>query len=194
MVVNSGDTETKVFLIQSNLLSAIGVFSLPFHFNSWIFLIPGLFMAFFSYFVLKLPSARDTQYIWGNALIGLGAYITTFDNEFARYIATGTQIAGFALIGLTIYKGDKESDEFKFSRFDSVSFRLLSIWGLILLLSPLIWIPVLHEVYNGGTWLIEGLGLSYTVTKLYKGFWIFNQPNWFKEKIWAKSNTEGLET
>lgn len=191
MIVNQGDTESKMFIMQSNALNIVGILSLPFHFSSWLFLVPGLFMAFFAYFVLKIPEARETQYLWGNILIGLGAYVTTLNGTYFQYVATATQVTGFALIGLTLYRQDYSNETRKYGKFDYYSFRILSIWGLVLLLSPLIWFPFLHSVYNGFSWLVEGMLLAYSVTKLYKGYWLVKNPEWVTNRRWEVEEKNG---
>ncbi len=184
LVVNQGDSESRMFVIQSNVLNIVGVISLPFHFSSWIFLGPGLFMAFFAYFVLKIPEARETQYLWGNVLIGLGAYVITLNIIYSQYVATATQVTGFALIGLTLYRQDYADKLKKYAEFDYYSFCVLSAWGLILLFSPLVWFPLLHSVYNGVSWFVEGILLSYSVTKFYRGYWLVKNPEWVVDNSW----------
>lgn len=181
MVVYQGDSESKIFIWQSNALSAIGVVSIPFGLSSWIFLGPGLFMALFAYFVLKIPEARNTQYIWGNALIALSAYITTLNIPYSHYFSTVTQLIGFSLIGMTLYRLGYTKKDRERSRFDYVSFRILSSWGLILSLSIFVWLLILHNSYNGVSWFFEGIILLYAVSKMYEGIWLIKKPSWVSD-------------
>jgi hypothetical protein len=178
LVVYQGDTESKMFIWQSNALSMIGVISIPFGFSSWIFLIPGLFMAFFAYFILKIPEARNTQYIWGNVLIGLGAYLSNFSTPISHFISTGTQIVGFAFIGMTVYRV-RQTEEYKVrTKFDYYSFIILSGWAFFLILSIFPWFLFFHKAYYGISWLLEGLALLYSVTQIYSGLWLIKTPKW----------------
>lgn len=193
MVVYQGDSESKIFIWQSNALSAIGVVSIPFGLSSWIFLGPGLFMALFAYFILKIPEARNTQYVWGNALIALSAYITTLNIQYFHYISTATQLVGFSLIGMTLYRLGYTNESKVRTRFDYFSFRILSSWGLILALSIFVWLLFLHDTYNGVSWFLEGIILLYSVSKMYDGIWIIWNPAWIlefgkEEKMLSKFN------
>ena len=178
LVVYQGDTEAKMFIWEANILSMIGVISIPFGFSSWIFLIPGLFMAFFAYFILKIPEARNTQYIWGNVLLGLSAYLSTLSIPISHYISTGTQIVGFAFIGMTVYRVDATEEHKVRTKFDYYSFIMLSSWTYILILSIFPWLLIIHKAYYGITWFLEGMLLLYSVTKVYSGLWLIKKPMW----------------
>ena len=153
-----------------------GVISIPFGYSPWIFLIPGLFTAFFAYFIVKIPEARNTLYIWGNALIDLGAYLSTLSMPTSHYISTGTQIVGFAFIGMTVYRIGQTEDRKIRTKFDYYSFIILSSWAFFLILSIVPWLLFIHDAYYGIIWFLEGMLLLYSVTKFYNGLWLIKNP------------------
>lgn len=160
----------KVYLFHANLLNAIGIISLPFHLNSSLFLIAGLLMAFFAYFVKGMPEARNTQFTWSNVLIAVGSYLVYSGN---MWLGTPLQVVGIALTSFMLQNA--KPVEVSEHSFDRVSFILTSLWVWGLSLSSFVWF-IDSVYYSGFSFLLEGLFMLVMVGKINHGFWPISSP------------------
>ncbi len=167
------NSASKLYIAHSNLLSTIGIISLPFHVNSSLFLVAGLLMSFFAFFIKDVKEARNTEFIWSNILIALGSY---FVFTGSLVIGTPIQVVGIALTTLTLSK-TKEIHWTK-SSFDYTSYILISLWAWGLTFSIIYWL-LITKYYSGFSFLVQGILLMVAVGKIYKGVW----PIYSKEKI-----------
>lgn len=164
------ESSSKFYLAHSNLLSMLGIISLPFHLESSLFLIAGLGMGFVAFFIKSIPEARNTEFVWSNILIGVGAYFVISGN---LAIGTAIQLIGLALASYTLQKTREQNIEGEL--FDKVSFRLLSVWGWGLMLSIVYWV-LISNYYSGFSFLVQGVLLTFAVGKMYHGFWPVYHP------------------
>ena len=183
IVVNQGFSESKLFVFEANLLDLIGVISIPFHLSTWIFLIPGIAMGALAYFALDIPAAKNSQFGWGTALIAFGSLMTFLHINYHNDLSVAFQMLGLTLLGFTLSKQNYFDRTRIFSKFDATAFRILSVIGLVLFFAGILWFLVVHNAFNGIVWLIEGLTLIISVTKLYRGMWILDTPKWLKGKL-----------
>lgn len=170
-------SSSKLYLAHSNLLSTIGIISLPFHVDSSLFLIAGLAMAFFAFFVKGLKEAKNTEFIWSNILIALGSYYVITGNFI---IGTPIQIVGLALTSYTLTR----TRQFHFlnETFDNTSFILLSLWAWGLSLSIIYWL-VITDYYSGFSFLVQGILLMVAVSRLYHGIWPIYTKNLLRQEL-----------
>jgi hypothetical protein len=160
------DDSGKFYIVYTNLLNSLGAASLFLGLSTWVFLLPGLVMAFLAYFVLRVPYARGTEFLWGSALVMIGAAFVLSGNLYA---GSAIQAAGLLLSGLTIGVGfsDYNTDRV----FDRATFRVVSVVAWVLSLGILYWVLIPGNYYIGFSWLVEGVLLGYSVSRLYGGFW-----------------------
>ena len=171
----------KFYVVYTNLLNGIGAASLALSLNTWVFLVPGLIMAFLGYFFFKIPYARGTQYLWGNLLVLIGAGLVVTGNTL---LGSAVQAGGLILSGLTVALAFRSYPTT--SAFDAGAFVALSVTGWVLMLGILFWVFVRSDYYIGFSWLIEGIIVGFAVSKIHGGFW----PVWIPR---ADSGTGEIE-
>lgn len=171
------NSSSRVYLGHSNLLSTIGIISLPFHLDSSLFLIPGLGMSLFAYFIRSIKEAKNTEFVWSNILIAIGSYFV-FSGNWA--IGTGIQLLGIALTTMTLMKAMGGNPQI--NRFDRFSYLLLSIWSWGLSISIIYWL-CLSDYYSGFSFLSQGVLLMIGTTKIYGRLWPISAPYKLKTKV-----------
>jgi hypothetical protein len=165
----------KFYVAYTNFLNVLGVVSVTLSLGTWVFLVTGLVMALLAFFIFRIPEARNTQFLWGNILILLGAALVL---QGQLILGSGIQAAGLFIAGITAFTGAEPVAAR--SMFNDVSFFAMSAWGWILGIGALPWILVFSNYYVGLTWLTEGVIVIFGVSKMFEGFWPVSIPDWWR--------------